>query len=109
MGYEYAAKPDYDPSGPDIDGFADIHVHRNSVEFTLKGGETVTLPGLTIQKGTFRMEPGGNDQVNILGMKFLAGKVTFDEEVDVWTEVVPDKKRCAEWWADAAAAAGTDA
>jgi hypothetical protein len=88
MSYEYPAKPDVDPSGPERDGFPDIEVGRDYMELTLADGEKLRIPGIAIQRDGFRVTAGGRNSVNELEVTFHAGRIAFVDDDTDWTEVV---------------------
>lgn len=84
--------PAYDPCGPEREGFADIEIGRDYLEFTLAGGAKVRLPGITIEREGIRVVPGGDNDVNRIHLCLLVGKISCTEDAD-WVEVVPSASK----------------
>lgn len=73
-----------------MEGIPDVLVGDGFIQFTLKGGEKVRIPGIAIHRDSVRVIPGGNDMVNLMQVEFLCGKITVEDMV-FFTEVVPNK------------------
>lgn len=92
--YVYPAKPDEGPSGPEVDGMADVVVTEEYVELHLMGGAVVRIPGCTILRDSLRITAGGDSDVNRLELTLITGSVSFGPNVS-WTERVEPVRKIA--------------
>lgn len=79
MGHTFPSMPSFDPSGPDVDGFANVRFTSDGMVLELAEGKTVLVPCITIHKASMVIKPGHNDQVNIVQLELLAGEVEVQD------------------------------
>lgn len=80
--------PPHDPSGPDIDGFANIRFTHEGMVLELAEGKKILVPAITIHARSMIIKPGGDNMVNMVALELLAGEVevtddSFPEEFTV--------------------------
>lgn len=80
MSAVFPSMPSVDPCDPDVEGFAHVRVEADNVILELAQGHVVTIPGVTIEKGSVILRPGGPDNVNKVQLILLASEMSYGDD-----------------------------